>query len=312
LIVLAPLLISLVLSLVLTPLVRGWVIRAGILDRPVARSSHSKPIPTCGGFAIFISFWVAALAMNWPPREVTLGILGGSLILLVICFIDDWRGLDPLPRLGAQIGIAGLTYWWGVRVIGFTNPLSSFIGPEYLFLGYWSAPVTIIWIVFITNAVNWLDGIDGLAAGISGIGALTLAAVAVFSGKVEIAIAAAALAGSAFGFLRSNFSPARVFMGDVGAMFLGYILACLAVMGAVKGPTALVLVVPVLVLGLPIYDSAATILKRLLAGRPIYKPDRAHLHHQLMDKGLSVRETVLLMYGITGLLCMLALGVWVR
>ena len=311
-IIAAPLVIALAVSLILTPVVRAAMVRAGVLDHPVARSSHHEPKATCGGFAIFISFWVTTLILQWPPDSVTVGTLVGSLVLLVICFVDDVRGLDPLIRLPAQIGIAGLTYWWGVRVVGFANPLAFLLGPQYVFLGYWSVPVTVLWIVFIINAVNWLDGIDGLAAGVSGIAGLALAGVAAVGGMASIAIPAAALAGSAFGFLRLNFNPAKVFMGDVGAMFLGYILACLAIMGAVKGPTALVLVVPVLVLGLPIYDSAATIINRLMAGQPIYQADRKHLHHRLMDQGLSVRETVLLMYGITGLLCVIALGVWVR
>ena len=127
-----------------------------------------------------------------------------------------------------------------------------------------------------------------------------------------IAVAAAALAGGALGFLRYNFNPAQIFMGDVGAMFLGYALACLSVVGAVKVPTGLMVLVPMLVLGLPIYDSTSTIVKRALAGRPIYRPDRTHLHHRLLDSGLSTRETVVLMYGITGFLCVVALGVWLR
>lgn len=309
---LVALLVALMLSLALTPLVRRWGARAGVLDRPVSRSSHSQPIPTCGGFAIFGAFWLTTLILHWPPSQVTIGILVGSIILAAVCFVDDTRGLHPLPRLVAQLAVATLTYAWGIRVAGVSNPLSAFIGPDYLYLGAWSGPLTVLWIVFIVNAVNWLDGIDGLAAGVSGIAAITLAGVAAFGGRADIAIPAAALAGGALGFLRYNFSPANIFMGDVGAMFLGYILASLAVMGAVKGPTALVLVVPVLVLGLPIYDSASTILKRLWARRPIYQPDRAHLHHRLLDRGLSVRETVLVMYGITGLLCMIALGAWLR
>lgn len=304
--------LSLVLSLLFTRIWRGGATRWGVMDHPVSRSSHTEPVATCGGFAIFGAFWLTTLALQWPPSQLTIGILLGSVILVGVCFWDDTRGLPALPRLAAQMGVAVLTYAWGLRVVGVTNPLSAFVGPEYLSLGYWSGPVTVLWLVFVVNAVNWLDGIDGLAAGVSSIAAITLAAVAISGNRADIAIAAAALAGSALGFLRHNFSPARVFMGDVGAMFLGYILACLAVGGAVKGPTALVLVVPVLVLGLPIYDSATTILARLWARRPIYYPDRGHLHHRLMDKGLSVRETVLLMYGITGLLCMMALGAWLR
>jgi len=302
-----------VLSLVLTPLARRIAVHLDLIDRPVARSSHEKPVPFGGGFAIFVSFWAVALALQWPPTPPLIGMLIGSAILLTICALDDKYRLPALPRLGAQFGVGLIAYFFGVRVVQVGNPLHAVFGPEYIFMGALELPVTVLWIAFIVNAVNWLDGLDGLAAGVSSIAAMTLAMVAASGGQaLTVLVPAAALAGAALGFLRYNFNPASIFMGDVGAMFLGYMLACLSVIGAVKQPTALVLGVPLLVLGLPIYDSAMTILKRLRAGRPIYHPDRGHLHHRLLDSGLSTRETVLFMYGITGLLCMIALGVWLR
>ncbi|MGD9498165.1 MAG: glycosyltransferase family 4 protein [Armatimonadota bacterium] len=308
-----PLLLAAILSLTLTPLARMLAIRLDLLDRPVERSSHSRPIPFGGGFAIFVSFWVTVLVLEWPPSSPLIGMLIGSLILLVVCSLDDKYRLPAGPRLAAQMGVGLIAYGFGVRVVQVNNPLQGLLGPEYLFMGALEIPVTVLWIAFIINAVNWLDGLDGLAGGVSSIAAVTLALIATWGEHpTGVVVPAAALAGAALGFLRYNFNPASVFMGDVGAMFLGYMLACLSVIGAVKQPTALVLVVPLLVLGLPIYDSAVTILSRLRAGRPIHHPDRAHLHHRLLDSGLSTRETVLFMYGITGLLCMIALGVWSR
>ncbi|MFW5868730.1 MAG: glycosyltransferase family 4 protein [Armatimonadota bacterium] len=312
-IIVLPLLIALALSLALTPVARRVAVRCNLLDRPVARSSHTAPTPFGGGHAIFVAFWVTTFALGWPPSPQFIGLFIGSIILLIVCTLDDRQNLPALPRLLVQL-LAGVAAWvWGVRIEQITNPLATWIGPEIVVMGGLGLPVTVLWIAFMTNAMNWLDGLDGLAGGISAIAAMTLAIVAASNDPVlGIVVPVAALAGSTIGFLRYNFPPASVFMGDTGAMFLGYMLASLAVMGPVKGPAAIVLVVPLLVLGLPIYDSVSTMVGRLLRGQPPHKPDRAHLHHRLRDNGLSVRETVLIMYGISGLLCVIALGVWMR
>ena len=311
--VIVPLVAALVLALLLTPVARQMAVRYGLVDRPVARSSHSKPIPFGGGHAIFITFWLATLAFGGPLEAPLAGLLLGSVILLVVCTIDDRRGLAALPRLLVQFFVAGIAYIAGVRIVQIANPLEAWIGPEFIVMGLLELPITVLWIAGVTNVMNWLDGLDGLAGGISAIAALTLAVVALSNPQtLAIAVPLAALAGAVIGFLRYNFPPASVFMGDSGAMFLGYMLASLSVLGAVKGPAAVVLVVPLLVLGLPLFDSANTMLQRLRRGRPIHKPDRGHLHHRLRDSGLSTRETVLFLYGITGLLCMIALGVWLK
>lgn len=308
-----PLGVAFVLGLLLTPVARRLAIRFDLLDHPVARSSHTEPTPFGGGHAIFAACWVTAFALGWPPSRPMIGLFVGSVVLLVVCTIDDKRNLPALPRLLVQLLVALLAYVWGVRVEQVANPVAAWIGPEIIVMGRLGLPVTVLWIAFVINAMNWLDGLDGLAGGISTIAAATLAVVAASNDQaLGIVVPVAALAGATMGFLRYNFPPASIFMGDTGAMFLGYMLASLSVIGTVKGPAAVVLVVPLLVLGLPIYDSASTILKRLLAGRPIHRPDRGHLHHRLRDSGLSVRETVLFMYGISGLLCMIALGVWLR
>ena len=311
--IIPPLLISLALGLIFTPLARRLAIRYDLLDRPVARSSHTSPTPFGGGHAIFAAFWLTTFALGWPPAPAMIGLFIGSVALVIVCTIDDRSDLPPLPRLLAQVFVAVIAYSWGVRVVQVANPLEVWLGPEFIVMGPLELPVTVLWIVFVINAMNWLDGLDGLAGGIGAISAATLALVAASNvHTLGWAIPVAALAGSTLGFLRYNFPPARIFMGDTGAMFLGYMLASLSVIGAVKGPAAVVLFVPLLVLGLPIYDSATTILNRLRHGRPIHHPDRGHLHHRLRDRGLSVREVVLVMYGITGLLCAIALGVWLR
>lgn len=311
--IIAPLAAAVVLALVLTPLARRLAVRFDLVDHPVARSSHTKPVPFGGGHAIFVAFWAVTFVLAWPLSAPLVGLLIGSSLLLIVCTIDDKRNLPPHPRLVAQLAVALITYYFGVRVVQIANPIAAWFGPEIIVMGLLELPVTVLWIAFVINAMNWLDGLDGLSAGVSAIAATTLALVAASNEHaMGIAVPVAALAGSAIGFLRYNYPPASIFMGDSGAMFLGYMLASLSVIGAVKGPAAVVLLIPLLVLGLPIYDSISTILGRLRRGHPIYHPDRAHLHHRLRDSGLSTRETVLVMYGTTALLCMVALGVWLR
>ena len=312
-VIIVPLMVALGMGLILTPLARRLAVRVDLVDRPVERSSHSKPIPFGGGHAIFVAFWVTTIALAWPLTPPLVGLLIGSSILLVVCTVDDRVNLPPLPRLLAQLLAGLIAYAWGVRVVQIANPVSAWLGPEFILMSWLELPVTVLWIAFVTNAMNWLDGLDGLAAGVSAIAATTLALVAASSNQTLMtALPVAALAGAAVGFLRYNYPPASIFMGDSGAMFLGYMLASLSVIGAVKGPAALVLMIPLLVLGLPIYDSLSTMFARLRRRQPIYHADRAHLHHRLRDSGLSTRETVLFMYGVTGLLCMIALGVWLR
>jgi UDP-GlcNAc:undecaprenyl-phosphate GlcNAc-1-phosphate transferase len=311
--IILPFALALVLALALTPVARRLALRYDLIDRPVERSSHTRPTPFGGGHAIFAAFWATTFALGWPLPRPLIGLFLGSVILLVICTIDDKRNLPALPRLIAQLLVGLIAYTWGVRVVQIANPLHAWIGPDFVVMGLLELPMTVLWIAFVINAMNWLDGLDGLAGGISAIAATTLALVAASNAQaLGVVVPVAALAGAALGFLRYNFPPASIFMGDTGAMFLGYMLASLSVIGAVKGPAAVVLFVPLLVLGLPICDSASTIFNRLRRGRPIYQADRGHLHHRLRDSGLSVRETVLFMYGITGLLCAIALGVWLR
>jgi UDP-GlcNAc:undecaprenyl-phosphate/decaprenyl-phosphate GlcNAc-1-phosphate transferase len=303
---------ALLIALALTPVMTWLAPRIGAVDEPDKRRVHAKVTPTAGGLAIFIAFWVPTVVANRPLDTTFVGIFVGSAILLVICLIDDIIGLPPLPRLGGQVLVAIITYVWGVQISGLTNPLSVFGEYQYLALGWLSGPLTVLWIVLVVNAMNWLDGLDGLAAGVSGIAALTLGFMAWQSDLGLVAMATFALAGACLGFLPYNFNPARIFMGDTGAMFLGYMLATLAIAGTFKVPTVVAVFAPFLVLGVPIFDSISTILKRLSQGNSIYVADKQHLHHRLLARGLSTRQAVLVMYGLSTVLCLVAIILWIN
>ena len=308
-------LVALVLSLALTPVWIRLARRVGAIDHPRGRHKHRQPTPTAGGLAIAAAAWVSALlVLQWPLSEPIIGVLIASVLLVCLNLYDDVHGLPAAGRLVSQVVLASVVFVWGVRIEGLTN-FGGVLGSDPWFdLGWASYPITVVWIVLITNAVNWLDGLDGLAAGVSGIAALTLAVMAGLSFgapvTMGVGVIAAAICGSCLGFLRYNFAPARVFMGDTGAMFLGFTLACLAVLGAYKVPTAATVVLPMLVLGVPLLDSTSAIARRVARGRNPLEGDRTHIHHRLVDSGLSVRQAVLAIYGISGALCLIALWLW--
>jgi UDP-GlcNAc:undecaprenyl-phosphate/decaprenyl-phosphate GlcNAc-1-phosphate transferase len=306
----ATLLTAAAVALVLTWPVRTLALKLGAVAYPGGRHVHEKITPTAGGLAIFAAFWVAVLVHRWPPQDPLLGILLGSAALAIVCLMDDIKGLSPGLRLVAQILVAYVVCRHGVRIEGITHPTSLLGHYHYFSLGVWATPLTILWIVAITNAINWLDGLDGLVAGVAAMAGLTVM-VGVWGGSVPLAgLMAAALSGACLGFLPHNFNPAKIFMGDTGSMFLGYILACISIMGPFKSATAIAVLVPLLVLGVPIFDTAAAIVRRLAAGRSPFSADRGHIHHRLMDRGLSMRQSVLIIYGLTAILCGAALTLW--
>jgi len=308
---LVSLIAALLLALLLTPVVERIAPRIGALDHPEVRRVHHKITPTAGGLAIFTAFWLAVVAVGFSQSTPEIvGVLVGSLLLVAICLVDDIHGLHPAPRLVGQIIAATIAVYAGVRIVGITNPLALRGGNPYLALGRWSGPLTVLWIVFMINAINWLDGLDGLAAGVCALAAGTLTIMAATSGMLPVAVIGAAIAGACLGFLPYNFSPARIFMGDTGAMSLGYLLACISVMGTFKSTAAVAVFIPVLVMGVPIYDTLSTTFQRMISGKPVYNADRTHLHHRLLDRGLSVTQTVLLYCGLTAVLCLAALGLW--
>ncbi len=286
--------IALLLSLVITPAVIKLAFKVGAIDQPNARKVHARVMPRMGGLAIFTAFAIPAL-IALPLNSQFMGLLLGGALILTLGIVDDIIEISPKVKLGGQLVAALILIGSGVRVENLTNPF----GPDMIALGWMSIPVTIFWIVGITNAVNLIDGLDGLAAGISAIAAATLGLVA-FQSDPTISLIAFILVGAILGFMRYNFNPAKIFMGDSGSLFLGYMLAGLAIMGLAKSATVFSLFIPVLVLGVPILDTLFAIVRRLLNKQPIFQADKAHLHHCLLASGLSHRQTVLVIYGIHG------------
>ncbi|MGB9886407.1 MAG: glycosyltransferase family 4 protein [Moorellales bacterium] len=283
--------VAFVICYFLTPLTRRLAEHWGVIDPGGGRKVHQQPVPRLGGLAIYLGFTAALLAFLRTPYTWAL-VAGGTAIFLVGVADDRW-GLSPRVKLVGQVGAALLAYFLGVRVEFLTNPWDGLI-----FLGALTLPVTVFWLVAITNALNLIDGLDGLAAGVATIAATCLAAVAWLEGQFQVATVALVLAAAASAFLRYNFYPARLFMGDSGAMFLGFTLAALAVLGTAKSTTVLSLLVPVLALGLPILDTSWAVVRRLVRHRPVFAADKEHLHHRLLQMGLSQRQAVLLIYGM--------------
>lgn len=279
-----------------TPHVKELAIKAGAMDTPNERKVHREPIPRMGGLAIYFGV-VAAVFISMKINHQILGIFLGGSIMLAVGIIDDIKQLSAKTKLAGQILAAMALIVFGVRIEWLTNPFGPMI-----YLDYLSIPVTILWIVAVTNTVNLIDGLDGLAAGVSSIASITILFVALQQNLWMVALLTAAIAGSALGFLFHNFNPAKIFMGDTGSLFLGYMLAAVSIMGAVKGAATIALFVPIVALGLPIMDTAFAIIRRYHHGVPIFRPDKGHLHHRLLAMGLSQKQVVLSMYVVSGLL----------
>jgi UDP-GlcNAc:undecaprenyl-phosphate/decaprenyl-phosphate GlcNAc-1-phosphate transferase len=296
---------ALVLALLLTPLVKICAIKLNIVDKPNERKVHKVPIPVGGGVAIYLSFFItlmSAMALYhfsghiFTGRDLSIVIslaLAGSLIL-VVGLIDDIRNMPPKVKLACQILIILLIIPFGVTINFLSHPRGDII-----YLPRWlSIALTLFWIAGIMNAVNLLDGLDGLLAGVSSISAILFLFVSLIKGQYFIALIMAILAGSTLGFLRYNFNPAQLFMGDTGSLFLGMTFAILSVVGALKGTTTVALFVPVFIMGLPILDTLWAIVRRAKNRQPIFKADRGHIHHKLLGLGLSQRQVVLVIYAI--------------
>ncbi len=304
--------IAFVVTFTLTPFVKKLAFKIGAVDIPKdERRMHKKPTALMGGLAIFAGFVVASL-IYVPMDKPFRGILLGSIIIVIMGIFDDIYALSAKLKFLIQIAAAAIPVASGVIVDIIRVP--KFIDAYgYLGLGVFAVPLTIVWIVGVTNALNLLDGLDGLACGVSSISSLTLLCIALLVGEPEIAFATAALAGACFGFLPYNFNPAKLFMGDTGSLFLGYMLATLSVMGLFKGYAVISLAAPFLILGLPLFDTASAILRRAKNHRPIMSPDRGHLHHRLVDAGLSQKQAVIVIYALCAVLCLMAvLLIWTK
>lgn len=279
-----------------TPPVRSLALRLGAVDRPGGRRVNRSPVPRMGGLAISLGFLAAAPAFC-PADGPVFGLLGGALLIVLMGAVDDLRDLRPWTKLLAQSAAALLAVRSGV-VLGAVSTLSG----ASLALPYpLAAAMTVLWIVACTNAVNLIDGLDGLAVGVSAIGSLSMLIVALAVSAPAVAVLLAALNGACLGFLPYNRSPARIFMGDAGSQFLGYALGVLSVMGLLKFHTLVSFFVPLLALSVPLADTAFAVFRRLVRGQSPFQADRGHIHHRLLDLGLSQKQAVAVLYGLSSL-----------
>ena len=299
--------VALVLCLAATPLVKWFAEKVGAIDVPKDnRRMHSTPIPRLGGLAIFIGF-VISVVIFADIGFATQGILLGSVIIVIVGVVDDIVPLKPWQKFSAQVVAALVAVLHGVVIDFISNPLPLEASPYLLHLGIFAIPITILWIVGITNAVNLIDGLDGLAVGVSTIASFTMLAVALFvAADTNVAIILAALAGACIGFLPYNLNPAKIFMGDTGALFLGFLLSALSIEGLFKFYAIISFAVPFMALALPIFDTTFAIFRRIAKGQSPMQPDRGHLHHRLLDLGFSHKQVVFIIYLVSGALGMLA------
>jgi len=318
-------------ALALTPLLRRLALRLGAVAHPGPGHIHRRPVAYLGGVGIFAGFvlGVAALFLFGAPfvggdGGRIKGLLEGGLLILALGVLDDlgplWarrapfladaegRGMRPAVKLAGQVGAALILCAHGATIVDMHVPFSRDVCAYFAF-GWAAWPLTVLWVVAVTNAVNLVDGLDGLAAGVSGISAATLLAVALGAHMWAAAWASAALLGGCLGFLPFNFHPARIFMGDAGALFLGFALSAIAVIGPLKGPTTVTLAVPALAVGLPVIDTVMAIVRRWRGGQMVGTRDEAHVHHRLLRLGLSHRDAVLALYAVSGWLGVSAIAV---
>ena len=289
------------IALISTPVVRSLAVRVGAVDVPKdGRRMHDHPIPRMGGLAIFFGFLLSVLIFL-PLTPQLRGMLMGGVIIVILGIFDDIFALPALPKLLVQIGAALVAVLHGNVIQVLSNP-NIFSSDPYWDLGFLSVPITVVWIVGITNAVNLIDGLDGLACGVSTISSMTLMVIALLVAEPDVAILTAALAGGCIGFLPYNLNPAKIFMGDTGSTFLGFILAVVSIQGLFKFYAIISFAVPFLMLGLPIFDTCFAIIRRLAKGQSPMAPDRGHIHHRLIDMGFSQKQAVATLYVISAIL----------
>lgn len=302
--VLLALALSAVVCFVATPGVRRLAVRIGAVDKPGdPRRINDHPVPRMGGLAMFLGFIVAVLLFSKLTESIR-GILYGSLVIVLLGVADDKWDLNPWIKLAGQCVAAWIAVCHGVEVQILTNPIFAQQGID---LGALSAPVTMLWIVGMTNALNLIDGLDGLAAGVAGISCASILAVSMFIPKVtDVSVLVAALGGACLGFLPYNHNPAKIFMGDTGALLLGYVLSTASVVGLFKMYTIATFAMPLLVLALPLFDTIFAIFRRVCHGKSPIRPDREHIHHRLLAMGLDQKQSVALLYAFSAILGLLA------
>ena len=293
------------LSLLLTPIWRDIFRSYKIVDRPdQGRKTHKHPIPRVGGIAIALSYLGALFlfphvdANTRGQLSLALNVLPGAGVVFAVGLIDDLFGLTPWLKLAGQAAGAGLAYWSGVHIVTLAGIATQ---------DWWSLPLTLFWLLACTNAFNLVDGLDGLAAGVGLFGTLTVFLAALLHGNMALALATFPLAGCLLGFLCYNFNPATIFLGDSGSMLIGFLLGCYGVMWTQKTATLMSMVAPLMALSLPLLDVTLCVIRRALRNQPIFQADRGHIHHRLLDKGLTPRRAVLTLYGVCAIGATLAL-----
>jgi UDP-GlcNAc:undecaprenyl-phosphate/decaprenyl-phosphate GlcNAc-1-phosphate transferase len=291
---------SFLCCLILTPLVRSWSQRLGVVDRPnVKRKLHTRPIARTGGLAISGAYLGAlgllvvsplngAASVNLP---LAIGLVPAAIVIFLVGLLDDLRGLRPWEKLAGQICAASLAYMGGVTVAG----VAGFAAP-----GWWTFPITVVWLVACANAFNLIDGMDGLATGVGLFASFTMLAAALLQHNAPLALATAPLVGALLAFLRYNFNPASIFLGDCGSLTIGFLLGCFAALWSQKSATLLGMTAPLMALSVPLLDTGMSVMRRFLRRQPIFSPDHNHLHHRLLDRGFSPRQVALLLYGVCG------------
>jgi len=306
-------------TLILIPIVKRIAVACGALDKPNARKVHQVPIPLWGGLGVSIGYFLSLGAVIWLSSSFRaaltdnmisqlIGMTIGGVLIVIVGMIDDRFGMPAKVKLALQLIIGAVMYYFGVRI--------DYIAvPSYgvYFLSAWqSIAVTLFWIAGITNALNLIDGLDGLLAGVSFTVAAVFFVVSILKGQFVIALVMACLLGCSLGFLRYNFNPAQIFMGDTGSLFFGLMFAGWSIIGLLKSTATFAFVLPLFLMAVPIFDTAFAIVRRLIAHKPIFQADKGHLHHRLLALGLSQRQVVLVIYAINTLfgLCGLALFYW--
>ncbi len=292
---------AMTVALLLTPCVRRIALLTGTVDHPNDRRINKVNMPTAGGLAMVAAFWVGGAASNLLG-EATGALIWGSAVIVVTGILDDRIELRPKWKFAGQVLAALIVVAGGLRIEFMTNPFGGM-----WYLGWLGVPLTVLWIVALTNVINFIDGLDGLAAGVSAIACAPLFLVALQRGHLDAAAMTVALFGAALGFLRYNFNPAKIIMGDTGAMFLGFVLAVASILGAMKGAATVAMAIPTVALGVPIFDTAFAVFRRVRSGKPFYAADRGHLHHRLLAVGYSQRQAVAVMYGMASVLGVAAL-----
>ncbi|AWX58624.1 MULTISPECIES: glycosyltransferase family 4 protein [Brevibacillus] len=299
---------SLIISFIATPYVKNLAVKVGAVDAPNQRKVHTRIMPRMGGLAIYIGYLVAFfLFVPYTSISEMLGIFIGSTIVMVVGMLDDKYQLSPKWKLlGQLVATAIVVIPFGLKIGVVNLPYSGSIDFSSGWLFWLAIPITMFWIVGVTNAVNLIDGLDGLSAGVSAIAAGTMGVMALLMDDYKVATYCFVLLGAILGFLYFNFHPARLFMGDTGSLFLGFNLAALSIMGF-KEALFVSFIIPIVVLGVPLWDTFFAIVRRIVNKKPISSPDKGHLHHCLLNMGLSHRSTVLMIYSISIFFGMMAI-----